>query len=463
MSEQLTVSPIDGSVCVRRTLAAAAEIDAALNRAVQAQRDWRQRSVAERAALCSRAVAAFVANKAEIAREITVQIGRPIRYTPNEVNGFEVRARHMISIAESALAPIRPEPIAGFERYIKREALGLVFVVAPWNYPLLTAVNAIVPALMAGNAVLIKHSAQTPLCAERIVEAFDQAGAPRGLIQFLHLSHDDTQRIIRDNRINFVAFTGSVAGGVAVEQAAAGRFIGVGLELGGCDPAYVHADADLEHAVDTLVDGAMFNSGQSCCGIQRIYVHESLYQRFVEQAAALTAQYQLGDPLQPDTTLGPVVRSKAADEIRRVIAETRAKGGKALIDEQRFAAAKAGTAYVAPQLFADVDHGMGLMKEECFGPVAGIMKVRDEQQAIQCMNDSVYGLTASIFTQDVQLAQRLGDALDTGTVFMNRCDYLDPALTWTGVKHSGRGGTLSQLGYEYLTRPKSFHLKLQTR
>ncbi|NQD37820.1 aldehyde dehydrogenase family protein [Permianibacter sp. IMCC34836] len=459
MTEQLTISPIDGSICVRRPLATAAQIDDALSLAKRAQQQWRQTSIAERAALCRRAVDAFVANKADIAREITLQIGRPLRYTPNEVNGFEIRARHMIAIAESALAPVRPEPIEGFDRYIKREPVGVVLVVAPWNYPLLTAVNAIVPAFMSGNTVLIKHSAQTPLCAERIVAAFEAAGAPAGLIQFLHLSHEDTQKIIRDSRIGFVAFTGSVAGGAAVEQAAAGRFIGVGLELGGCDPAYVHADAALDHAVDTLVDGAMFNSGQSCCGIQRIYVHASRYDAFIERAAALTAQYQLGDPLQLETTLGPVVRSKAADDIRRVIAETRKQGGKPLLDESRFTAAKVGTAYVAPQMFADVNHSMGLMKEECFGPVVGIMKVRDEQEALALMNDSAYGLTASIFTKDLELARRLGDALETGTVFMNRCDYLDPALTWTGVKHSGRGGTLSQIGYEFLTRPKSYHLK----
>jgi len=460
MTEQLTISPIDGSIVVRRTLASSAQVEAALQRAQLTQHQWRAAGIAERATVCHRAVDAFVANKADIAREITLQIGRPLRYTPNEVNGFETRARHMIGIADVALADIRPEPIAGFDRYIKREPVGIVFVIAPWNYPLLTAVNAIVPALMAGNTVLVKHSAQTPLCAERIVAAFAAAGAPEGLVQFLHLSHQDTQQVIRDTRIGFVAFTGSVAGGVAVEQAAVGRFIGVGLELGGCDPAYVHADAAIEHAVETLVDGAMFNSGQSCCGTQRIYVHASQYDEFIDRAAALTTQYQLGDPLQPETTLGPVVRAKAADDIRRVIAQTCKQGGKALIDEARFPHATPGSAYVAPQLFANVNHSMGLMKEECFGPVAGIMKVRDEQEAITLMNDSAYGLTAAIFTRQPELARRIGDALDTGTVFMNRCDYLDPALTWTGVKHSGRGGTLSQIGYEFLTRPKSYHLKL---
>lgn len=463
MTEQLTISPVDGSVCVRRELASPALIETCILQAQHAQRAWRSVSVAERALLCSKAVAALVAEKAAIAHEITMQMGRPIRYSPNEIDGFATRARHMIAIAETALAPIEPAPLAGFSRYIKREPLGVVLVIAPWNYPLLTAVNAVVPALMAGNTVLIKHSAQTPLCAERMVQAFVSAGAPVGLIQFLHLSHQDTQRVIGDERIRFVAFTGSVAGGAAVEQAAAGRFIGVGLELGGCDPAYVHADADLAHAVETLVDGAVFNSGQSCCGIQRIYVHADVYPAFVEQAAALTRQYQLGDPRLPATTLGPVVRVKAADEIRRVIAETRRQGGEPLIDEALFPAAAAGTAYVAPQLFAGVDHRMGLMREECFGPVAGIMQVHDEQQALALMNDSVYGLTAAVFTTDIALAERLGNALDTGTVFMNRCDYLDPALTWTGVKHSGRGGSLSQLGYEYLTRPKSFHLKLPAK
>jgi len=458
-AELVTISPIDGSKLLRRPYLSEADAHAALSRARMAQAAWRRVPVAERARLVSLGVDAFVAIKARVAEEITLQMGRPIRYTAGEVAGFEARARHMIAIAGRALADVVPEPIAGFTRFIRREPLGVVLVVAPWNYPLLTAVNAVVPALMAGNAVILKPSAQTPLAGERIVEALNGAGLPDGLLQCVHTDHAGTQALIRSPQIDGVCFTGSVTGGAAVEQAAAGRFIHVGLELGGNDPAYVRADAKLDAAVETLVDGAFFNSGQSCCGIQRIYVARSLYAGFVDKAAALTRQYVLGDPLDPNVTLGPVVRASAADTVREIIADAVGKGARALIDTREFPLDHPGTAYLAPQILVDVHHGMQVMNDECFGPVVGIMPVDSDDEAVALMNDSLYGLTACVFTQDEAAALAIGDRLQTGTVFMNRCDYLDPALAWTGVKATGRGATLSSVGYEHLTRPKSFHLK----
>jgi len=457
-----THSPVDGSLYVERPLASEAEIAAALTRARTAQREWASLEVAERAAAVSRFVDAFVAMKADVAREITWQMGRPIRYTPGEVGGFEERARYMIAAAPQALADLDVGPKPGFRRFIRRVPLGIVLVVAPWNYPLLTAVNAVVPALMAGNAVLLKHSHQTPLCAERMAEAAGRANLPAGLLQFLHIGHDATARLIGSPEIDYVAFTGSVPGGDAVEHAAAGRFIGVGLELGGKDPGYVRADANLDHAIENLVDGAFFNSGQSCCGIERIYVDERVYDRFVEGAVALTRKYVLGDPTKPETTLGPLVRTGAADHVRGHIEEAVAKGARALIDAKEFPASRMGTPYLAPQILVSVDHGMRVMSEESFGPVVGIMKVRSDDEAVSLMNDSPYGLTAAIWTSDPEAAIRIGDRIATGTCFMNRCDYLDPALAWTGVKHSGRGVTLSVLGYQHLTRPKSFHLRIVT-
>jgi acyl-CoA reductase-like NAD-dependent aldehyde dehydrogenase len=386
-------------------------------------------------------------------------MGRPIRYAPNEVRGTLERARHMIAIAPEALADIDVGPKAGFHRFLRREPLGVVFTVAAWNYPYLIAVNSVVPALMAGNVVVLKHSAQTPLCAERFEQCLREAGLPEGAFQALHMSHADTERVIGDPRVDFVAFTGSVAGGHAVQRAAAGRFVGTGLELGGCDPAYVRHDADLAHAIENLVDGAYFNSGQSCCGIQRVYVHERLYEAFVDGWVDLTRKYVLGNPLDPETTLGPVVRTAAADEIRRQVAATVATGARAAIDENEFAASKAGTPYLSPQVLLGVDHSMPVMREEIFGPVAGIMKVSSDEEAVSLMNDSAFGLTAAIWTSDEEAAVAIGDQVQTGTWFMNRCDYLDPALAWVGVKDSGRGCTLSAIGYEHLTRPKSFHLR----
>jgi acyl-CoA reductase-like NAD-dependent aldehyde dehydrogenase len=461
MTLQRTISPVDGSVYVERTLAAPAQIEAALENARLAQRLWRSVPVAGRAAILGRFCDAFESHRDAIAEELAWQMGRPIRYAPNEVRGTLERARHMIAIAPGALADIDVGRKEGFRRFLRREPLGVVFTVAAWNYPYLIAVNSVVPALMAGNVVVLKHSAQTPLCAERFEECLREAGLPEGAFQALHLSHDDTSRVIGDPRIDFVAFTGSVAGGHAVQRATAGRFIGTGLELGGCDPAYVRHDANLAHAIENLVDGAYFNSGQSCCGIQRVYVHESLYDAFVEGWVDLTRKYVLGSPVDPDTTLGPVVRTAAADEIRRQVGATVAAGGRAVIDEREFPASRAGTPYLAPQVLLGVDHSMPVMREEVFGPVAGIMKVRSDEQAIELMNDTAFGLTAAIWTADEEAAVAIGDRVQTGTWFMNRCDYLDPALAWVGVKDSGRGATLSVVGYEHLTRPKSFHLRVK--
>ncbi|WP_116474711.1 aldehyde dehydrogenase family protein [Zobellella maritima] len=455
-----TISPIDGSVYVERPFADQAAVTEALRLGKQVQRQWSRVPVAERAALCQRAVDAFVANKAAIAEEISWMMGRPIRYAGGEVDGLAERARYMIDVAEEALAPVRLPEKPGFERYIKREALGLVLVVAPWNFPYLTAINAVMPAIMAGNTVILKHSAQTPLCAERLAEAFDAAGLPRGVFQYLHLSHPDTTGLIQAPEVDYVAFTGSVAGGAAVEQAAAGRFIGVGLELGGKDPAYVRADADIDQAVDTVIDGAFFNSGQSCCGIERIYVHADVHDAFVDKAIALVKGYQLGRADDPNTTLGPLVRAGAADFVRDQIAEAVAQGATAHINPADFPLDKPGTPYLAPQVLTGVNHSMRVMMEESFGPVVGIQKVQSDEEAIALMNDSDFGLTAAIFTRDIDTGVSLGEQLHTGTFFINRCDYLDPGLAWTGVKQSGRGCTLSKLGYESLTRPKSFHIKL---
>ena len=309
------ISPIDGSVYVERALANPAAVAAAVASARAAQREWRATPIADRQRLLGAAVDAFVAERDPISAELTRQMGRPIAHSPFEVGGFEERARHMIEIAPAALADVRPTPRDGFERYIRRDPLGLVLVMAPWNYPYLTAVNAVVPALMAGNAVLLKHSAQTPLCAERFGAAFAAAGLPAGLFQHLHLSHQAALALIAEE-IDFVAFTGSVPGGHAVQQAASGRFIATGLELGGKDPAYVRADADVDHAVANVMDGVFFNAGQSCCGIERVYVHADVYQQFVDGALACANALRLGDPLDPETTIGPMVPTSSAALLR---------------------------------------------------------------------------------------------------------------------------------------------------
>ncbi len=456
-----TISPIDGSVYVERSWATANEVEQVLAKAKTAQKIWRATSLNERIAVCQKVVDYFLEHADKMGEELTWQMGRPIRYTPYEITkGFQERALHMMNIAPQILADKTVEQVDGFERFIRRDPIGTVLVLAPWNYPYLTSVNVIIPAILAGNTVILKHAQQTPLCAERYAEAFKAAGVPDGVFQYMHITHEQVATVIADSRIDYVAFTGSVKGGQAIQQAVNQRFITAGLELGGKDPAYVRADADLDFAVENLVDGAFFNSGQSCCGIERIYVHESLFDKFVEGFVAMTKTYKLGNPLLEETTLGPMVRTSAANFAQEQIDAAIEQGAKAWIDSTLFSTHKNGTAYMAPQVLTNVNHSMDLMQEESFAPVVGIMSVKNDAEAIRLMNDSAYGLTASVWSKDLETAIAIGNQLETGTCFLNRCDYLDPALAWTGVKNSGKGCTLSALGFDALTRAKSFHLRL---
>ena len=345
-----------------------------------------------------------------------------------------------------------------FKSYIKRRALGIVFVIAPWNYPYLVAVNSIIPAMAAGNSVILKHSAQTPLCAEQLYQSAKKT-LPKDVFNYLHLNHEDGLKVVSDKRINFVSFTGSVKAGYDVQRATHTKFIDMALELGGKDPAYARHDCDLEKTVENLVDGSFFNSGQSCCGIERIYVDEKIYNNFIELFASKSYNYKLGNPLEKETNLGPVVKLSAANFIHKQIDDAITKGAKKIIDEKKFNFPREHKNYMVPQVLTNVDHNMGFMTEETFGPCVGIMKVKDENEAIKLMNDSPYGLTASVWTKDIEIAEKIGSQVQTGTFFMNRCDYLDPALSWTGVKETGKGCSLSEIAYEKLTAPKSFHLR----
>lgn len=450
------ISPIDGTVFAEReTLDPAAARDV-VARARAAQNDWAARPLTERIERVMAGVARIGAMNDEIVPELAHQMGRPIRYG-GEFSGFEERAAYMAKIAADALAPKVVEDSAAFHRMIKRVPQGVVLVVAPWNYPFMTAINTIAPALIAGNAVVLKHASQTPLVGERLAQAFHTAGVPEDVFANVFLDHDTTSDLIAARSFGFVNFTGSVAGGQAIERAAAGTFTGLGLELGGKDPGYVCDDADLDAAAETLIDGAMFNSGQCCCGIERIYVAEQHFDAFTAKVVKIVEGYVLGDPLDPDTTLGPMAQTRFADSIRAQTAEAVAAGAKTLIDPALFP--RDGGAYLMPQVLIDVTHDMRVMREESFGPVVGIMPVSGDEEAIALMNDSAYGLTASIWTNDADRAESIGDRIETGTVFMNRADYLDPALCWTGCKDTGRGGGLSEIGFHNLTRPKSYHLK----
>ena len=454
---QKTITPIDNTIYVEREYHST-KIEQTIDNSIKAQKEWANLNVNERVKLLKNFVEDFLSKGDVVGEELTRQIGRPISQAAGELNGFKERADYMLSIAETKLANINVSKDNNFKSFIKRKALGIVFVIAPWNYPYLVAVNSIIPAMASGNTVILKHSAQTPLCAEQLYQSAKKT-LPKDVFNYLHLNHEDGLKVVSDKRINFVSFTGSVKAGYDVQKATHTKFIDMALELGGKDPAYARHDCDLEKTAENLVDGSFFNSGQSCCGIERIYVDEKIYNNFVELFISKTYNYKLGNPLQKETNLGPVVKLSAADFIVKQMNRAINKGAKKMIDENKFNFPKEHKNYLVPQILTNVNHGMDFMTEETFGPCVGIMKVKDEKEAVKLMNDSPYGLTASIWTKDLEIAEKVGNQVQTGTFYMNRCDYLDPALSWTGVKETGKGCSLSEIAYEKLTSPKSFHLR----
>ncbi|MCX4247061.1 aldehyde dehydrogenase family protein [Paraliomyxa miuraensis] len=458
------VSPIDDQVAYTYSELGEAEALAKLDRADEVQRQWQEVPLSRRLEVCRAMLQRYGELEEHYAEQITRMMGKPLAHARGEYRGpMRERTLALCDMAEAALADhVLPQKL-GFDRFIRREPVGTVLDIAAWNYPLIIPINVVVPAVLAGNAVVVKHAHQTALVADQLEQAFTAAGAPEGLVQALPVDHVTVAELIAKRRFGFVAFTGSVRGGHEVYRTVAHEcFVGVGLELGGKDPALVLPDCDFDFTVDNLVDGAFFNAGQSCCGIERIYVHEQLYDRFVDAYVAKTRQYVVGSPLEATTTLGPVVSATAAEGIRAHIEQALAMGARALCGTADFAMGDLGPCYVAPHVLVDVDHRMEVMSEETFGPVVGIMKVADEDEAVALANDSRYGLTASVWTQDADRGLRLMRRLQAGTVYMNRCDYLDPGLAWTGVKDSGHGASLSPLGFLSVTRPKSYHLRTQT-
>jgi len=451
------ISPVDGRVYVERETLSSDAAWAVVARARAAQVGWAARPIEERIAAVNAGIAALNTMKDRVVDELAWQMGRPTRYG-GEYGGVNERAAYMASIAEEALKPIIVEDSELFLRKIERAPMGVVAVLAPWNYPYLTSINTIVPALIAGNAVILKHASQTLLVGERLAEALHAGGVPEDVFQNIVLDHAVTEELIGKRAFDFINFTGSVNGGRTIERAAAGTFTALGLELGGKDPGYVMEDADLDWAVDVLMDAAYFNSGQCCCAVERAYVVESKFDEFVEKSIAWVNRLKLGNPFDATTTLGPMANKRFAEVVRKQNEQAIALGATPLIDPKNFPEDDGG-AYLAPQLFINVNHQMDVMMEESFGPTLGIMKVKDDEEALKLMNDSPYGLTASLWTSDPERAYSLGKRIETGTVFQNRADYLDPAICWTGCKETGRGGTLSVLGFHSVTRPRSYHLR----
>jgi acyl-CoA reductase-like NAD-dependent aldehyde dehydrogenase len=454
------VSPIDGQVAYQFEYLDEAAALAVVERAHAAQRQWKHTPIAERGRLCLAMLDAFERNAEQYAKEISTMMGKPLGEARGEIRTMRARVETLVALAPTALADEALPEMAGFRRAIRHEPLGVVLDIAAWNYPLLVAINAVAGAVLAGNAVLIKHAPQTALCGAQLARSFAEAGAPAGLVSDFLCTHETVARVLARRVIDQVVFTGSVRGGHEVYRAAAqDNFVGVALELGGKDPALVLPDCDFDFTVPNLVEGAFYNAGQSCCAVERIYVHEAIWDRFVEAYVENTRTLKLGDPLAEGTTLGPVVDARAAARVQQQVAAALSNGARLLTDASEFEVPDRSPCYIAPMVLVDVDHSMALMREETFGPTIGIMKVRDEHEALALMNDSSYGLTASIWTRDDERVEQLADALETGTVFQNRCDYLDPQMPWVGVKDSGHGVSLSHLGLRALTRPKSLHFR----
>lgn len=435
------------------------QVKAIVNKLKSTQKEWAKLPLDSRLELVKNALNYFEQNRQLIAKDICEQMGRPLHHATGEISGLLERAGHMCSIAKDTLAPDKLTDKAGFQRSIHHDPLGTIFVISAWNFPLLITINSVIPALLAGNTVLLKHSSLTPEIGRHFTRAFGRLGNFDNLLADVVIDHTTTGEVIEKCDIDHVIFTGSVGGGRQILAHTAKRFMMPGLELGGKDAGYVHKDADVAHAAATIVDGAMFNAGQSCCGMERAYVHADVYDEFVKEATKLVEAYQIGDPKDPNTSLGPVANAKAADYMQKQVDDAVSAGAKVLVGGHKQIIQK-GTFFEAT-LLINVSQKMEIMQEENFGPILPVMKVTSMEEAINYVNDSDYGLTSAIFTREVATAKAFADEVNTGTVFMNRCDYLDPALPWTGVKNSGVGSSLSKYGFYHVTRRKALHFKVK--
>ena len=459
MEKREVITPVDGSAYLAVDMMESAEIQAICAKARNAQKKWEKVPLAEKLQKIEKARDLFTVHLDEIAETICWSMGRPLHHAKLVINPMNDRLNFIADTAEEHLKAKKYEDQPNIERYIRRIPHGNVLVIGPWNYPFLTVINVVFPALVTGNAVILKHALQTHKTALVLEKIIKEADFPPDIFNVIAANHDTIAQMISNHWVDFVSFTGSVRGGREIERAAAGTFIGCNLELGGKDPAYILEDCNIEKTVQGIAEGSFYNTGQCCCGVERVYVRKEIEKKFTEALVAETNKLVLGNPTKASTTLGPMVSKKQADQVRQEIAIALQEHAIALIDEKNFPRSTGEDAYLAPQILNNVNHGMRYMKEETFGPCIGIMSVENDEEAISLMNDSHYGLTASIWSDDLDRSKKVADQVEVGTVFMNRCDYLDPYLPWSGVKDTGRGCSLSLYGYDILTKTKGYHLR----
>jgi len=452
------VNPATGKVVKNLAETSVATLPARLSRARAAQRGWAAQPVAERKAVLARFRQLVSDNKQELAQTLTLEVGKPLSQSLNELNGLLPRIDFFLEHCEEEL---RPRAVLGtgsdaLEERIAFEPLGVIANISAWNYPYFVGSNVFVPALLTGNAVLYKPSELASLTGEHIGRLLREAGVPADVFQTL-IGGRELGAALLELQLDGVFFTGSYATGRKIAEKIAPRMIRLQLELGGKDPAYVTDEVDVAAAAAAVADGAFYNTGQSCCAVERIYVHEKVYAPFVEALVAEVQKFKLGEPTAADTYIGPLCRGEAAvHDLSEQVLDAERQGGRVLTGGKR--AARPG-AYFEPTVIVDVKPGMRVMRDESFGPIIGVASVPNDEAALAAMADTEYGLTAAVYTQNESRAERILAELPVGSAYVNCCDRVSPRLPWTGRKNSGIGSTLSTLGIQAFVQPKAWHIR----
>jgi acyl-CoA reductase-like NAD-dependent aldehyde dehydrogenase len=451
------LNPATGEAIAEVTADGAAAVRRKYESARAGQPRWAKLPIAKRLEAIRRFRERIVAMHETLARTLTQEVGKPIRQSRNELTGLTTRVDFFLEASAKALREekVFADPEQKLAERITHEPLGVIANISAWNYPYFVGCNTFVPALVAGNAVLYKPSEYATLTGLHIAEMLHEAGVPRDVFVPV-VGGGATGGALLRQPIDGVFFTGSYATGAKIAASAGKRMIKVQLELGGKDPIYVCEDVDVKAAATGIADGAFYNTGQSCCSVERIYVHESIHDAFVDAFVAEVQGYRMGDPMDESTYIGAITRRPQLEVLRRQVADAKKKGARLLAGGH---VVRGRGNWFEPTVFADVDHSMLLMREESFGPIIGIQSVADDDAAVELMNDTEYGLTAGVYTQDARRARRLLARVNAGSVYWNCCDRVSPRLPWSGVGHSGIGLTLSTYGIQTFTRPKAWHLR----
>jgi acyl-CoA reductase-like NAD-dependent aldehyde dehydrogenase len=451
------VNPASGAIIVRLVADGPREVAQHYLAARRAQPAWAATPIRKRIGAIEKFREQVIARGETLAQTLTQEVGKPIRQSRNELKGLLARLDFFIAESARTLREERvfSDPSQKLDERITHEPLGVIANISAWNYPYFVGSNVFVPALVAGNAVLYKPSEYATLTGRHIADMLHAAGVPEDVFVPV-IGGGATGAALLSQPIDGVFFTGSYATGAKVAAAAGKRMIKVQLELGGKDPVYVCDDVDVKTAVAALADGAFYNTGQSCCSVERLYVHETIHDAFVDAFVAEVKTYRVGDPMDEATYIGPLTRAAQLDVLRAQVADAKRKGAKLLLGG---APIKRKGNWFAPTVLTDVDHSMSVMREESFGPIIGIQSVADDNAAVAQMNDNDYGLTAGVYASDATRARRILSRVHAGSVYWNCCDRVSPRLPWSGVKHSGIGLTLGTMGIETFTRPKAWHLR----